>query len=192
MNTEIEARPTRPRAPIGPKLRARRQELGMTLDEVAAAAGLTKGFLSAVERDQTSPSVASLLAVCDVLRLSVGALFEAGSDAIVRVAERRPIEFGGSGVDDQLISPASTRRFQAVLSHLDPGADGGEELYSLRAAEVFVLVEHGALSIRFEGETIRLEAGDTLTYDPRRAHSFANASAEAAAVALFVIMPALM
>ncbi|PWR21302.1 cupin domain-containing protein [Zavarzinia aquatilis] len=182
---------SRPRAKIGHKLRARRLELGMTLDEVAAAAALTKSFLSAVERDQTSPSVASLLAVCDVLRLQVGALFEAAGEAVVRVADRRPIEFGGEGVSDLLISPASTRRFQAVLSHLAPGADGGAELYSLRAAEVFVLIEAGAVDIRFDGEVVTLSAGDTLTYDPRRPHSFGNASATEPAAALFIIMPAL-
>ncbi|MCW0182622.1 helix-turn-helix domain-containing protein [Zavarzinia sp.] len=187
---EIE-KVNRPRAKIGHKLRARRQELGMTLDEVAAAADLTKSFLSAVERDQTSPSVASLLAVCDVLRLQVGALFEAAGEAVVRVADRRPIEFGGSGISDLLVSPALTRRFQAVLSHLAPGADGGEELYSLRAAEVFVLVEEGAVTIRFAGEVVTLSVGDTLTYDPRRPHSFGNASATLPATALFIIMPAL-
>lgn len=186
-----QPRPGKHRALIGPRLRHRRHELGLTLDEVAEASGLTKSFLSAVERDQTSPSVASLLMICDVLRLPVGSLFDSSPDAVVRVADRRPIEFGGAGLEDFLISPKGTNRFQAVLSEMAPGAGGGDELYSLRAAEVFVMVLAGRVVLRFADESQTLAVGDTMTYEPKRPHTFDNASATEAATALFIIMPAL-
>ena len=66
----------RPAVLIGAKLRAARKLRSLTLDQVALAAGLTKGFVSRLERDDVSPSVASLVAVCDVLGLRVGELFE--------------------------------------------------------------------------------------------------------------------
>ncbi|WP_457836127.1 helix-turn-helix domain-containing protein, partial [Staphylococcus aureus] len=70
---------------------------------MAAATGLTKGFLSEIERDKASPSVASLVALCDVLGVPVGSLFEAPApSAVVRVAERAPIRFGGTGIVDHL------------------------------------------------------------------------------------------
>jgi len=40
---------------IGSKLRAARTANGFTLDQLAGATGLTKGFLSRIERDETSP-----------------------------------------------------------------------------------------------------------------------------------------
>ena len=60
---------------IGTKLRSARKARNLTLDQVAQAAGLTKGFVSRLERDDVSPSVASLVTVCDVLGLRVGAVF---------------------------------------------------------------------------------------------------------------------
>ena len=39
---------------IGSRLRAARKAHGYTLDQLASASGLTKGFLSRVERDETS------------------------------------------------------------------------------------------------------------------------------------------
>jgi DNA-binding XRE family transcriptional regulator len=60
-----------PAVRIGARLRAARQARGLTLDKVAAATGVTKGFLSRLERDDVSPSVASLVAVCDVLGVRV-------------------------------------------------------------------------------------------------------------------------
>ena len=49
--------------PIGGRIRATRLARGLTLGQVAAAAGLTQGFVSKLERDQVSPSVASLVAI---------------------------------------------------------------------------------------------------------------------------------
>jgi len=60
---------------IGSRIRAARQSQRLTIEHVADATGLTKGFLSRVERDLTSPSVASLVTLCQVLSISIGELF---------------------------------------------------------------------------------------------------------------------
>jgi transcriptional regulator with XRE-family HTH domain len=58
---------------IGPRLRETRMAQGLTIGNLAEATGLTKGFISRVERDETSPSVATLVNLCQVLSLPVGA-----------------------------------------------------------------------------------------------------------------------
>jgi transcriptional regulator with XRE-family HTH domain len=174
---------------FGAKLRERRRELDMTLDQVAQATGLTTGFVSDVERDQASPSVNSLLALCEVLGLRVGTLFDGADTSIIRRGERRPIKFGGIGIQDFLLSPNSQTRFQAILSEMQPDARGSEDLYSLRADEVFVMAMDGEIMINLNGEQTHLLAGDCMTYDPRIPHSFNNPSRTRKATALFIITP---
>src|SRR4051794_32037269 len=87
-----------PHAPIGARLRTARQAAGLTLAAVAEQAGLTKGFLSRLERDEVSPSVASLVTVCGILGIGVGSLFEAPQTSLVRAGEAPPINFGGQGL----------------------------------------------------------------------------------------------
>ncbi|HVJ35646.1 MAG TPA: cupin domain-containing protein [Terriglobia bacterium] len=174
---------------IGALLRARRQSLDLTLDDVAAAAEMTKGFLSDVERDKASPSVASLVRLCDVLNLPVGSLFSSVGSAVVRKDERVPIKFGGSGIQDYLLSPSSAARGQAILSEIAPGGGGGAGLYTLRCEEEFVLVLNGSVIIVVEDEETVLRAGDAMTFDPRRPHTFRNTSASKPAQALFMMMP---
>ena len=94
--------PDRPTVLIGAKLRAARQLRSLTLDQVAQAAGLTKGFVSRLERDDVSPSVASLVAVCDVLGLRVGQLFDPPASSVSRAGEGRLINFGGHGAEERL------------------------------------------------------------------------------------------
>ena len=161
----------------------------MTLEDVAQAIGLTPSFVSDVERDKASPSVNSLLALCDVLGLTVGSLFTGPDTAVVRRDHRRPIRFGGRGIEDYLLSPNAQTRFQAILSELRPSAAGSEELYALRADEVFVMVMDGEVTIDLNGEETQLQQGDCMTYDPRILHTFRNPSPTKKATALFVITP---
>ena len=71
---------------IGPRLRETRMAQGLTIGNLADATGLTKGFISRVERDETSPSVATLVNLCQVLSLPVGALFEPPEHEVIEFA----------------------------------------------------------------------------------------------------------
>jgi transcriptional regulator with XRE-family HTH domain len=174
---------------IGALLRGRRQSLGLTLEFVAEAAEITKGFLSDVERDKASPSVASLIRLCDVLNMPIGSLFSSVGSAVVRKDERVPIKFGGTDIQDYLLTPSSAAKGQAIFSDIAPGGTGGEALYTLRCEEEFVFVLSGSITLLIEGEEIVLQAQDAMTFDPRRPHTFRNSSKTKPAQALFMVMP---
>ena len=84
--------------------------------EVAEQSGLTKGFVSKLERDLANVSVASLIRLCEALGVSVGSLFEASRGEVVRHGAYPPINFGGSGVREYLLTPSGEKRMQAILS----------------------------------------------------------------------------
>lgn len=177
---------------IGDQLKAARMARRKTLDEVADAAGLTKGFLSKVERDQASASVASLIRICETLGLSVGELFNAPAGNVVRRAAYPPINFGGSGMNEYLLTPNGERRLQAILSEIEPGGGSGDEPYSLPADVEFVFVVSGRLAVTLrEEEEVVLEAGDTLTFAPHVPHTFRSAHEKANTQVLWVFSPAL-
>ncbi len=134
------SRPTPPEARIGARLRAARQARGLTLDQVAAATELTKGFISRLERDEVSPSVASLVAVAGVLGLGMGELFDPPSTQLVRAGTGAPIAFGGQRVHETLLTPGPQRELQVIHSRLEPGGTGGADLYTLRSTVEFVYV----------------------------------------------------
>lgn len=174
---------------IGPKLRTRRKELNLTLDELASQCGVTKGFLSDVERDKASPSVATLIQVCSVLSLPVGDLFTPSESAIIRKADRAPIKYGGHDIQDYMINPYRQSRMQAIISVMEPGGGGGKQLYSVDSDEEFVFVIQGRVRIILETEEVVLEEGDTMTFNPRLMHSFMNDSETEPANALFIVTP---
>ena len=175
--------------PIGGRLRASRLARGLTLGQVAAAAGLTEGFVSKLERDQVSPSVASLVSVCEAIGLRIGELFEPPTSDIVRAGEGARINFGGTATREYLLSPGHQSHIEVLHSIVEPGGSGGDKLYALDAEIEFVFVLKGEFSIILGPETHSLGAGDAMTFRGREPHTWRNPSKTVSAEVLWVLAP---
>lgn len=163
---------------IGSRIRSVRQAQRLTIDQVAESTGLTKGFLSRVERDLTSPSIASLVTLCQVLSLDVGALFSQPDTHVVRLAEAPRISLGGDGIIEQLVTARSERRLQVIRSVIEPHGEGEKELYSVDCEVEVLHVVAGRFIVIFANERFELEAGDTVTFPGREPHSWINPTDE--------------
>ena len=162
---------------IGARLRAVRQQRGMTIAGLATAAGLTSGFLSQLERDQTSVSLSSLARICEALGITIGFLTDrAPLGRLIRRDERQRSVVSGESGEHFIISSPAERRFHAIETHIPPGGSAGEPPYTFPAESELVVCLSGTLELRV-GETVYvLEEGDTFTYSPRDAHTWSNPS----------------
>jgi transcriptional regulator with XRE-family HTH domain len=175
---------------IGSKLRAARTTHGYTLDQLASATGLTKGFLSRVERDETSPSVASLITLCEVMSIDVGSLFSVPDVALVRRDGAPAINLGGTGVHESLMTPRGQSKLQLVHSTVEPGGSGGSDLYTINCEVEVLYVLKGAVELRFSDRVQKLSAGDALTFAGGEPHTWSNASSRHRAEVVWVLVPA--
>ncbi|MGH3341355.1 MAG: helix-turn-helix domain-containing protein [Carbonactinosporaceae bacterium] len=175
---------------LGARLRAARLAQRKTLADIAAATGLTKGFLSKLENDQAGASVASLVRLCGALGLPVGALFEPTVGAVVRDGGYPPIDFGGQGMREFLLTPRHERRVQTILSEIEPGGGSGPDRYSLPTDVEFVFVLDGRLELDLAGQVVALAAGDALTFAAGVEHTF-RATGDGITRVLWILTPAL-
>jgi transcriptional regulator with XRE-family HTH domain len=176
---------------IGAQLREARLAARMSMAEVAGKAGLTKGFVSKLERDLVNVSVASLIRLCDALGVSVGSLFQASRGEVVRRGAYPPINFGGQKISEYLLTPSSEKRMQAILSDIQPGGGSGDEPYSLPADVEFVFVLAGKLEMTVAGEKVTLGPGDAFTFPATTDRTFRAASGQGPTRVLWVFAPAL-
>ena len=176
---------------IGAQLRAARLAARMTMAEVAEEAGLTKGFLSKLERDLANVSVASLIRLCDALGVSVGSLFQTPKGEVVRRDTRPQINFGGKKMTEYLLTPSAEKRVQAILSDIEPGGGSGAEAYSLPANVEFVFVLSGQLEVTVAGKQTVLGEGDAFTFAADTRHNFRGAPQAGRTQVLWVVSPAL-
>jgi len=178
-------------ARIGAQLKAARLAARMSMAEVAEQAGLTKGFVSKLERDLASVSVASLIRLCDALGVSVGSLFAAPAGEVIRRGAYPPINFGGTKMTEYLLTPSAEKRVQAILSDIEPGGGSGDDPYPLPADVEFAFVLAGQLQITVAGEQITLDQGDAFTFPAGTQHTFRATPQAGRTQVLWVVSPAL-
>jgi transcriptional regulator with XRE-family HTH domain len=173
------------RAALGARVRELRTEQGETTRSLAAAVGVTSGFISQVENGQTTPSLATLLRLAAKLGVGMGELFDAlptpGDGRILRRSERTTIE-PAPGLRDQVLTLDPSRRLEVVQSELAPGAETNHEPHTHGAEVEFVLVLSGELEVELDGTRYRLDAGDAVTFPGDTLHRFANPGSETARI----------
>jgi len=163
--------------PLGERLRERRKQLKLTLQEVADAAGFSVGFISQIERGITVPSLVSLVSVCRVLKVEIGSFFQQPRvDAPVTRHESRPVyglgALNGKNVTYERLSasfPGNVLR--STIIHEPPGFRS--EPMSHEGEEMFFIVD-GELTLELDGEVMILEAGDTAHFPSTRTHATWN------------------
>jgi transcriptional regulator with XRE-family HTH domain len=185
--TPLAARNDTPR--VGARVRSLRRERGLTIEQLAVATGLTKGFISQLERDRTAPSLSSIARICDALGVRLSTIFEREpAPALIRKHERPSVD-SYFATQNHLLSSQDEHRFQAIESEVAPGEGAGDELYSLPGEVEFVYVVEGSLELRVGDETHVLETGDALTYQLSKAHTWRNASPTETLRVLWVAVP---
>ena len=176
-------------ARIGSKLRHARISQHLTIRQVADSAGLTEGFVSRLERDLTSPSVATLVTICAVLRIDIGELLTRTEVARVSWDETPKLTQTNDGVSERLLTPRSENRIQVIHSEFSPGSSGNSMNYAVNAPIHFVHIVQGGLTIALQNDSWELNERDSLTFDGRELHSW-KASEARGAIVLWCLSPA--
>jgi DNA-binding transcriptional MerR regulator/quercetin dioxygenase-like cupin family protein len=166
-------KPRKDTAPLGPKLRQMRQRRDMSLAEAAKAAGISTGFLSALERAQANASVATLQRLAMAYGTTVMALFNTTKhhSKLVKPNERRVLEVH-NGVRMEVLSVGAPM-LQSMLFRVAPRA-GSDGTYSHQGEE-FIHMISGTLEIWLdELHCYVLQAGDSLWFESTQGHRWFN------------------
>ena len=175
---------------LGSRIRALRQARHLTLRDVAERSGVTESFLSQVERDVTSPSIATVQRIARALDLSIAQLFVEQPELgrVVRREARRRVEYPGLQAVDEFLTANDAGRLQVILSTIEAGGGTGPEPYTHESDEEVVLVLSGVLDLWVGDEHYVLREGDAITYPSRLPHWNMN-HGDRPAVVLFCLTP---
>jgi len=177
---------------IGSQIRELRKVKGRTLQQIADAAGISVGYLSQIERNQSQLPIGVLKKICDALDVHMNWFFQPSPDIpaeerdlIVRAANRRRLTFTGLGIQEELLSPNLGGPLELLYSTIEPGADSGD--YSHDGAEAGIVIS-GVLDLWIGEKFFQLNAGDSFAFDSTETHRCANSGREPVK-AVWVITP---
>lgn len=162
---------------IGDRLRRLRLQRGLTQEEMADRCELTKGFISQVERDLASPSIATLTDMLECLGSDLKTFFsEAEADEKIvfepgDMFEKTDAEtLHGSIV--WLIPSAQKNSMEPILMRI--GAGGCSQEFPPHEGEEFGYVLSGTVVLRAGDKKLRVRAGSSFCLHPTAPHHIEN------------------
>jgi transcriptional regulator with XRE-family HTH domain len=170
---------------VGPRVRALREAMELSLRDLAERSGVSAPMLSQVERGETSPTLQVAARIAHGLELRLSQLLrldEDGTVTIVRADERR--KGGAAGHTYEVLTPPLPGQRAEVSRHtLKPdsatGGPGDPPMHEPGSRETTV-VEKGPLTLIIDGAEHELNTGDCVTFDADLPHHFENHGKEEA------------
>lgn len=166
---------------LGNTIRARRTELGMTLDALASKSRVSRAMLSDIEREAKSPTVRVLSQIAMGLGCTISELL--GEPApkqnqdlqVLRKSQRQVLVEPQSGVERHTLAPVLLRHgIELNWLVVPPGESTGVFPPQPSGTLEHITLVRGALRCRLGSNEIALEEGDSLTFPADVEHSFSN------------------
>lgn len=160
---------------IGNKIKRLRLENNLTQEELASRCDLSKGFISLMERDLTSPSIATLVDILDTLGTNLKEFFsEEDDEKIVFGPEdifTTQNEDSGFKID-WLISNSQKNDMEPILIEINPDGVYTEE--ESHQGEEFGYVLSGQIELTLGKRIYRIKKGESFYYRSNIQHRIAN------------------
>lgn len=161
---------------IGQKIAKWRKEKGLTLQHLADKADLTAAFISQIEHDKASPSIATLKTIAHALDVRVIDFFadELLEDPVVTTPDEwtRVLIPGWQSDTRRMVRSVASKRMEPFLTTIEPGGKSREP-YS-HPGEEFGFVLEGEITITVGHEVFRVGPKSSFYYSSLLPHSWIN------------------
>lgn len=160
---------------IGEKIRDLRLKMELTQEELGDRCDLTKGFISQLENNLTSPSINTLINILEALGSSPEAFF-AKSRQEKYVFKKDDVFTSENDEDGStitwLISNAQKNDMEPILSTIEPGGLLFDE--DPHIGEEFGYVIRGRIELMVGGENLTVNKGESFYFESNKAHKIHN------------------
>jgi transcriptional regulator with XRE-family HTH domain len=167
-------------AKLTSQLRLQRARRGLSIEDLAAASGVSRSMISDIERGTKAPTVLVLARIATALDVTVSRLL--GEDqpepVILLRAPEQPTLTDASGWQRRILSPNLPGvEFELIRTVVPARVSIGTFAAHAPGSREYVAVESGRLLVTLDGVAHALDAGDALYYAGDREHAFANPGA---------------
>ena len=172
---------------IGAKLKELRILKGLTQEELADRAELSKGLISQLERDLTSPSIATLMDILQCLGTSIGEFFNETPEEQIVFGKTDYFEKHDQELKNEIkwiIPNAQKNMMEPILLTLEPGGETYPD--NPHEGEEFGYVLQGNISIHIGSKTYKAKKGESFYFVSDKKHYL---SSKAGAVLIWVSSP---
>ena len=162
---------------IANRIRAKRLERDWTLDQLASATGLSKGYLSQIENEDKTPTLGTLTKIAfglgiDAVSLITGEVTKWKQEkfSLVRAEERQPITHTGAAPDSVYESFSFNKSNRFMDSYIVTVSKQFSPRPLMHEGQELAFTLEGTHEFYYDGQTYILQAGDAMYFDSNRPH----------------------
>lgn len=186
-DVEAEDTPSAHDGHVGGRIRAMRRMKNISARELADKAGISPGYLSRLENDKVSPTVAMVTRVVQAMGGNVAQLFDdERSGPVIRRDMRKAVRH--RGVEDYFVTPVELKDFLVLETIVAAGSGSGEPAYAHGGEWECVFVIEGFIDIWLGEEKFRLRSGDSVTFHCDAPHRWRNPGGASARL-MWIVTP---
>lgn len=168
---------------IGKKVKDLRVRLGLTQEDLADRAELSKGFISQVERDLTSPSISTLIQILECLGTNLKDFFADTQDK--KTVYKKQDMFVKTDVEQKteivwLLPNAQGCSLEPILLTILPGGRSWPD--HPHEGDEFGYVLSGTVTLHLGDKCMRIRRGESFFYSPKHTHYLENKGSTVAKV----------
>ncbi|RCW50701.1 MULTISPECIES: helix-turn-helix domain-containing protein [unclassified Halanaerobium] len=160
---------------LGQKIRKKRLARGLSLAQLADMISKTSSYLSQVERGLAEPSITALREIAKALDVPIFYFLieDEVHNSVVKKEERRVLNFPGSHLTFELLSPDLKRDMEVIEARLEPGAETSDDPLSHTGEECTVVIQ-GKMHIKIGDKEYELNRGDSIYYKASLPHKITS------------------
>lgn len=161
---------------LGERLRQLRSERNISQRDLARMAGLSPNSISLIERDETSPSVATLQSLAGALNIRMSYFFEEEiPSSVLHVKANAHPKITSEGVIIEGVGKTLPyQEMEPFLLTLEPHAGSGGERQVVHSGHEFVYCLQGQIEYVIDGKIYLIETGDILVFEATLPHLWRN------------------
>lgn len=160
---------------IGGKIKRMRIEKQLTQEELANRCELSKGFISQLENNLTSPSIATLIDILDILGTNLREFFNEISDEKITFTKDDMFETEDEDLKytlKWLVPNSQKNEMEPIIITLQPGGQYKED--KPHEGEEFGYVLAGSIFLHLGDKKNKVRKGESFYFKPRANHYISN------------------
>jgi transcriptional regulator with XRE-family HTH domain len=164
---------------IGERIKRKREQIGLQLNELAKKVGISSSALSQIEKAKAFPTIITLKHIAENLYTTVGDLIGENESEEIPVIRKKEVKLTGTnefGADIFSLSYQGLNKLMDTFMIRFPEKSNSSNMFEKQSGQIFCYLIKGELEFELDHQTFNLEEGDSVYFNARRNFRFLNSS----------------